>query len=207
MTEPRRAGPRVLVGAASPALRAGLRALVRAAPGDLALVEEGPEGPPDADVLLLDEAALLALDVLAGLPPPGVVALSLSEEAAEAVRRLHPPGWALVPTDVTEEELGAAILAAAAGLAAAPARWADALLPAPEAAARPVALGGEALTPRERDVLGLLSAGEPNKRIASRLGVTENTVKYHLSALYGKLGVSSRAGAVREGLRRGLVSV
>jgi DNA-binding NarL/FixJ family response regulator len=48
------------------------------------------------------------------------------------------------------------------------------------------------LTPRERDVVSLIAEGLSNKRIASRLGITDTTVRHHLTSIFGKLGVSDR---------------
>ena len=62
-----------------------------------------------------------------------------------------------------------------------------------------------ALTNREREVLALLADGLGNKQIAARLGISTNTVKTHLEMLFEKLGVSSRAEAVANGVRRGLL--
>jgi DNA-binding NarL/FixJ family response regulator len=64
----------------------------------------------------------------------------------------------------------------------------------------------EALTTREQEVLVLLSQGLPNKLIARELGISEHTVKFHVSSLYAKLGASSRTEAVSRGARRGLIS-
>jgi DNA-binding NarL/FixJ family response regulator len=61
------------------------------------------------------------------------------------------------------------------------------------------------LTNRERQVLQLAAEGLPNKEIAARLQLSEHTVKFHLSSLYSKLGVSSRTEAVRTGTRQGWV--
>ena len=61
------------------------------------------------------------------------------------------------------------------------------------------------LTPREREILALLADGFGNKQIASRLGIATNTVKTHLRNIYEKLGVSERAAAVAEAMRRGLL--
>jgi DNA-binding NarL/FixJ family response regulator len=63
----------------------------------------------------------------------------------------------------------------------------------------------EPLTPRELQVLGLVADGLPNKAIAAVLGVSDETVKFHLGSIFGKLGASNRTDAVRLALRRGLV--
>jgi DNA-binding NarL/FixJ family response regulator len=65
----------------------------------------------------------------------------------------------------------------------------------------------EALTARERTVLGLVADGLPNRDIARELGISEHTVKFHLSAVFGKLGVGSRTEAVRRALELGLVTI
>ncbi len=65
----------------------------------------------------------------------------------------------------------------------------------------------EALTPRELDVLALLSDGFGNRAIASRLGISEHTVKFHLASIFGKLGASTRTEAVRRGLELGLIEI
>jgi DNA-binding NarL/FixJ family response regulator len=65
--------------------------------------------------------------------------------------------------------------------------------------------GNGALTRRELSVLRLVAQGLGNKEIASELGISSHTVKYHLAALLGKLGVHSRTEAVTIGLRTGLV--
>jgi DNA-binding NarL/FixJ family response regulator len=65
----------------------------------------------------------------------------------------------------------------------------------------------EPLTAREREVLDWLALGLSNRAIAERLGISEHTVKFHVASLYGKLGVSSRAEAVRGAARRGLITL
>jgi DNA-binding CsgD family transcriptional regulator len=65
----------------------------------------------------------------------------------------------------------------------------------------------EALTARERDVLELLAEGLSNRVVAQRLGISEHTVKFHVSSIYGKLGASSRAQAIRRAARRGLITM
>ncbi len=66
---------------------------------------------------------------------------------------------------------------------------------------------GEGLSDRELEVLRLLPSGASNKAIANQLGLSENTVKSHISHIFAKLGVQSRAEAVSEAIRRGLLPV
>ena len=65
----------------------------------------------------------------------------------------------------------------------------------------------EALTARELEVLAHLADGLSNKAIAARLGISDETVKFHLSAIFGKLGASNRTDAVRQALRKGMVEL
>jgi DNA-binding NarL/FixJ family response regulator len=65
----------------------------------------------------------------------------------------------------------------------------------------------ETLTPREVQVLELLAEGLPNKAIAERLGISDQTVKFHVSSISGKLGAANRTDAVRRAVRRGLITL
>ena len=65
----------------------------------------------------------------------------------------------------------------------------------------------EALTHRELQVLELLAEGLPNKGIADRLGISDQTVKFHVASIMGKLGASNRVETVRRAARRGLLSL
>ena len=65
----------------------------------------------------------------------------------------------------------------------------------------------EALTHRELEVLELLAEGLPNKGIAERLGISHQTVKFHIASIMGKLGASNRVETVRRAVRRGLLSL
>jgi DNA-binding NarL/FixJ family response regulator len=64
----------------------------------------------------------------------------------------------------------------------------------------------EPLTRREIEVLELLAEGLPNRAIADRLGISDQTVKFHVSSISGKLGAANRTDAVRRAVRRGLIT-
>jgi DNA-binding NarL/FixJ family response regulator len=63
------------------------------------------------------------------------------------------------------------------------------------------------LTPRELQVLELIALGLPNKQIAARLGISDQTVKFHVASIAGKLGAANRTDIVRRAARRGLIAL
>ncbi len=65
----------------------------------------------------------------------------------------------------------------------------------------------EEITSRESEVLRMLAEGLVNKDIAARLGISEHTVKFHISSILNKLGASTRTEAVTLGIRRGLIAI
>lgn len=65
----------------------------------------------------------------------------------------------------------------------------------------------EGLTSREREVLVLVADGLSNREIGGRLDISEHTVKFHIAAMFGKLGVATRAEAVQRGMRLGLIEI
>jgi len=65
----------------------------------------------------------------------------------------------------------------------------------------------EALTPRELEVLRQLALGLANRTIAGRLGISDQTVKFHVASILGKLGAANRTDAVRRAARRGFVDL
>jgi DNA-binding NarL/FixJ family response regulator len=69
----------------------------------------------------------------------------------------------------------------------------------------PAGLAEQGVTPREREILGLIAAGLSNREIAERLCVSENTVKTHSSRVFAKLGARRRTEAVRIGKASGLI--
>jgi len=107
--------------------------------------------------------------------------------------------WGILPTDSSAEELSAAVHALSQGLVV----GTSALLF--ESESEPLVRGP--LTDRESEVLGLLAQGLANKQIAVALGISEHTVKFHVSSIYTKLNVTNRTEAVREGLRGGWLAL
>jgi DNA-binding NarL/FixJ family response regulator len=90
----------------------------------------------------------------------------------------------------------------------------DAVMMSPDARAAPPPrrrdegdAGVEHLTSREIQVLELLAEGLPNRSIAARLGISDQTVKFHVASVLGKLGAANRTEAVRRAVRRGVLSL
>jgi DNA-binding NarL/FixJ family response regulator len=61
------------------------------------------------------------------------------------------------------------------------------------------------MSPRESEILNLLASGLGNKEIARLLKISDHTVKFHVTSIFNKLGVSSRTEAVAIGIHRGLI--
>ena len=203
---------RVFVVAPTPMARAGLRSMLLSVE-DVGVEVVGESGPPAdgvpalpvSDVVLVADEELLYETALAVSEDgtQGLVLLSDEEGAARLPRALPLGGWGVVPADASPEELGVAVAAVAQGLVVLPRARADGALagtPAAEEISEPP-------TAREGEVLGLLARGLSNKQIARELHISEHTVKFHISALYAKLGVGNRAEAVSQGARHGLISL
>jgi two-component system, NarL family, response regulator YdfI len=110
---------------------------------------------------------------------------------------------AILPRRASGPEIIGAIFAVAAGLVVFHPDYLSNITPA-ASHPNPAALV-QPLSPREVEVLRLLAEGTGNKQIAWRLGISEHTVKYHISSLFNKLNASSRTEAVANGVRLGLV--
>ena len=196
---------RVAVLAPALALRIGLREVLGGLPDVEVLAETAlPQGLPPADVWVLTSADFIG-ELDEEKSPP---LLLLTDDPDEAFCLSGLPVWGVLPLDASVEELSAALHALAEGLwAGSPALIQGLLerhpLPVLDEAEQVV----DRLTERERQVLQLTAQGLANKQIATSLDISENTVKFHLSSLYAKLGVTSRMEAVRAGARQGWVVV
>jgi DNA-binding NarL/FixJ family response regulator len=161
-----------------------------------ALLEHLPE--TEADVLLLDAGfdpvagPLVVLGHVRAVAPDlrvVVLAETLDEMLSIAAREGDLDGVVLTAT--AGVELVAAIAQVVAGHAVFPAGW---LRHVQEAAATNPLVQ---LSPRQREVLHLLSLGMDNDQIAERLYISRNTVKFHVRTIYGRLGVHNRVEAAR----------
>jgi two-component system, NarL family, nitrate/nitrite response regulator NarL len=148
----------------------------------------------DADVMVIELARGEALPEEVAAFDGAVLVLS-DDPAHAADTSLQ----GVLPLAAPTRQVAAAVLAVAWALSVRVPMPADLPRLAPaEPAPRPL------LTPRELEVLALVGEGLSNKAIARRLGISAHTVKYHLEAIFAKLGVRSRAEAITRGLRLGV---
>jgi NarL family two-component system response regulator YdfI len=208
---------RVFIIAPTPMMQAGLHALLTHP--DLQIVGTAPtlEAPTvsleEVDVVIIADELQVgdAGPMFARFPQ--IASVVLTDNAERVVPMLQTwdvRSWGIVPLDAPAEQLQAAVVGVAQGLVVVPHTFASVLSPERRTAAvERVILEGtdESLTPREREVLELVSQGLSNKLIARRLHISEHTVKFHISSITGKLGASSRTDAVRRGLSRGLITL
>ena len=189
----------VLVAAAALVVRAGLRSVIEQTPGcavaDLVnsknLVERAIEMHPDVVLWQVapDEDAAGAVHALEHQP----IVLLTAHPTLELVRA---GARGVLPLDASETQIGIAVQAAAADLV---------VLTFESTTSPAVSPAASGLTARETEVLRMIAEGMPNKQIAYKLGISEHTVKFHVSALLGKLGAGSRAEAVGAGIRQGVI--
>ncbi|MEU9338115.1 response regulator transcription factor [Streptomyces sp. NPDC048290] len=210
MTNPTNSTPtrvRILLCDDHAVVRAGLLALLGSAP-DIEVIGEAGSGEEAIamtrklrpDVVLMDlqlgpgidgveTTRRLVADRAPGATAPHVLVLTTYDTDADITRAIEAGATGYLLKAEGPEELFAAIHAAAGGRTALSGPVAGRVMaqlrsPAP------------ALTARERDILGQLSQGLPNREIARALFISEATVKTHLRRIYDKLGVDTRAGAV-----------
>ena len=154
---------------------------------------------------LSPDATAKALEILRGLPGVAAVVLLASDPLAAWTAQARRSGVrSVLRDDATAEELGAAIAAAKAGLVV---LHPDAMQSAAEARAAERRDRAPVLTPRELEILEMLAEGMSNRTIAARLGISSQTVKFHVASILAKLGAASRTEAVTFGVRQGLIAL
>jgi DNA-binding NarL/FixJ family response regulator len=196
----------VLIIAESADRTAVLRSLL-SAESDLHVIANGPH-----DSAGYGARGVVVLDVetdgtWAGIVPAsraGLVVLSDNPDLNWITQTIPREPVALLSRDCGREQLLAAIRAVAEGLTVLEPETIESVLRrSPESIA--LEPGDEELTSRETEVLHMMTAGLTNREIASALGISENTVKFHIASIFGKLGTSTRTETVTEGIRRGLI--
>jgi len=179
---------------------------------DLQVVGESDRGEETSQLFAKARPHVVLMD----LQLPGISGI----EATAALLREHPNARVLIfSTFARDDEIQAALKAGALGyLQKSSSR--EALLQAIRTVAKgncslPVdiaqrlkdRLAEPEITPRELEILTLVTRGNANKEIAAILGISEDTVKQHVSRILMKLKVNDRAQATAEAIRRGLVKV
>ena len=197
---------RVLVLSPSPVARAGLESLLRNSAGVIQVVGSAASwsqySGEDPDVILADWEIgdELSTEISDGAPEAALVVVADDPGLPGIAEALRSGVRAVLSRHSSASQIVAAIEAAAAGFVVLQPGDLDGLLINPQ----PASLA-EPLTPREVEVLGMLAEGQSNKSIAHRLGISEHTVKFHVTSIMGKLHAGSRTEAVTQGIRQGLI--
>ena len=203
---------RVLVVDDHPVVRDGIAGMLASDPG-IEVIGQAADGAEavrlaralEPDVVLMDlrmpgTDGVTAIRELARLGVPSrVLVLTTYDADADVLPAIEAGATGYLLKDASRDELLRAVRAAAAGHAVLAPSVATRLVDrvrTPESAT---------LSPRELQVLALVADGATNRQVGLSLHLSETTVKTHLLAAYGKLGVGDRAAAVAEGFRRGLL--
>jgi DNA-binding NarL/FixJ family response regulator len=208
---------RIMLVAVSPVRRAGLESLLTETPalkfeGSVANTRNFMQQAIDshANVVLADVDSESFRNTLASLPASladglPIVALIDDPRMDWVAQVLRSSVRAILPRDSESNEIAASIQAVHAGLSLVDAEVMRNIIAHLPRSAGSGASGIEELTPRELEVLRMLAEGMGNREMAVHLGVTGNTVKFHISSILDKLDAESRTEAVTIGIRSGLI--
>jgi len=210
---------RVLVIASSLAARVGLETILREDPR-IAIVGEGSRAGDTTqlvrrfhpEVLVMESgdasAALKLQGAMQGMGAPAVVLMTSTLGRSELRRVLQSGVRAVLSRDASAAELASAIESVSNGLAVISTEDLETLLPVSSEMPVGEELAiGEPLTTRETEILSMLAEGAGNREIATRLKISEHTVKFHVSSILAKLGAATRTEAVSRGYREGLIVI
>jgi DNA-binding NarL/FixJ family response regulator len=204
---------RVLIMAEDPLARAGLAAILADEP-ECTIVGRLGHWVELPDVLAVFQPDIVLWDL--GWEPDSqpdgasmleevqLPILALVADNTQTVDAWTAGAQGVLVREVDTQSLVAALQAVAQGLVTLDQELAAELLPPRD---EPSEFLIEDLTSREAEVLQLLAEGLANKTIAHRLDISEHTVKFHVNAILGKLGVQSRTEAVVRAMRLGLITV
>jgi len=195
-------------------VRDGLAGVIAAQP-DMEVVATAADGgeavevcrSTSPDVVLMDlempvkDGIEATREILAHAPTTAVLVLTSFSDRRRIMGALDAGAVGYLLKDASADDVVRGIRSAAEGGSPLDPRAARSLL---EAKSAPDPLAG--VSPREREVFGLLLDGMPNKLIARRLGISEKTVKSHLTSIFREIGVTDRVQAILWAERQGLRS-
>ena len=202
---------RIMIVDDHPVVREGFASLIGTEP-DMSLVAEARDGEqarelfrqrhPDVTLMDLRMPGLNGVDTIRSIrrefPQSRFIVLTTYDGDEDIYRALEAGAQAYLLKDMFCDEILSAIRAVHGG---------QRRIPAAVGTRLAERMSGLDLSPREQEVLELVAKGKSNKEIAADLGITEATVKGHLTNILGKLGVTDRTQAVITALRRGLVQL
>jgi DNA-binding NarL/FixJ family response regulator len=190
-------------------VRSGLRALLGTQP-DLDVVAEAASGEEALELVAQLAPAVVVMDLAMGAGMDGIDAIrqlrqrnsrqailvfTTYDSDADIVRAVDAGAMGYLLKDATPDEIFAAIRGAVEGKSVMSAPVASRLF-------QQLRNPDEILTPREAELLSLLTEGLSNRELGQRLFISQATVKTHLAHIYAKLGVETRAAAIATAIRR-----
>ena len=190
-------------------VRSGLKALL-GTQADIVVVGEAASGEEALEAAQQHSPAVVLMDLAMGAgmdgieaikhlrqhnPKQAVIVFTTYESDADIVRAVDAGAMGYLLKDAAPEEIFAAVRGAVQGKSVMSAPVASRLF-------QQLRNPDEILTPREAELLSLLTEGLSNRDLGKRLFISEATVKTHLAHIYAKLGVETRAAAIATAIRR-----
>jgi DNA-binding NarL/FixJ family response regulator len=190
-------------------VRSGLRALL-GTQADIEVVAEAASGEEALQLLALGPVSVVVMDLAMGPGMDGIEAIrsirqrnkaqailvfTTYDSDADIVRAVDAGAMGYLLKDAAPDEIFSAVRGAVQGKSVMSAPVASRLF-------QQLRNPDQILTPREAELLSLLTEGLSNRELGQRLFISEATVKTHLAHIYAKLGVDTRAAAIATAIRR-----